>query len=674
MKSRVLATILVLLASSALGSVTRAQYLMGTICEISVPSSPRADSQINAAFAEAARIEQLLSTWREDSALSRLNRGKGASSRELYEILKTATSWSRETKGAFNPLVRPLIDVWQTRAEGGIPSDAAIRTALARVAVDNVQFGDGRIVLANGARFEEGAFGKGYAIDKMIGVLRADGAESALINFGGQLAAFGEPREVHIADPAHRDRPLLPVIVRNQSLSTSSGSEKSFTVAGRRFTHIIDPRTGMALPPRGSVSVIHESALVADILSTALYVMGPEEGTGWARDHSVQATFLSDDLAELRRQIDVLTQEIEALKSGQLRKPAEANESQFGLGAAASKVYRAEPGVAIGGYGEFLYKKSRQRASADFVRAVLYAGYKFNDRVVFNSETEVEHANVEHGGNVEMEFGYLDYLLKPQVNVRAGLVLVPVGLINELHEPTAYFGARRPVVEDRIIPSTWSELGAGAFGDIGRFSYRAYLVTGLQASRFGAEGIREGRQGGAEAAATDWAVAGRADWHPVEGTTAGASLYSGNSGQGAGFAARVTLGEVHAVAKLRGFALRGLYARGTIGDAARVNEANGLSGAQSIGKTFGGWYLEGGYDLASGHQTVTPFARYERFDTQRSVPSGFQRNPENDGRVLTLGIGYKPIPQSVIKVDWQRVTNGARTGVSQFNVGLGYIF
>jgi cell division protein FtsB len=400
-----------------------------------------------------------------------------------------------------------------------------------------------------------------------------------------------------------------------------------------------------------------------------------------ALEEKIRQIQQTSETAELQREIDVLTREIESLKSGQQRKAVEATTSQYGLGAAASKVYRSQPGVAFGGYGEFVYQnfRSGETATADWVRAVLYAGYKFSDRVIFNSETEVEHANLEHGGNVEMEFGYLDFLVKPQFNVRTGLMLMPVGLVNELHEPTAYFGARRPVVDDRIIPTTWSELGAGAFGDVGRVSYRAYLVTGLHASRFGAEeGIRQGRQGGAEAAAEDWAAVGRADWHPFEGTMLGGSLYGGNSGQGAGFSARVTLGEIHAESKFRGLTLRSIYARGTIGDAARVNEANALSGDQSVGKSFGGWYVEGGYDVASllqrGDYSLTPFARYERFDTQRSVPAGFERNSENNGRILTLGVGYKPISQTVIKVDWQKVNNRARTGMDQFNIAVGYIF
>jgi len=293
MKS-VAAIALALLPAIAFGSVTRARYLMGTICEITVADSPRAETQIDAAFAEAQRVENVLSTWRADSELSRLNReGGGRIDPELRELLETAADWSRRTGGAFNPLVRPLIDLWKTRGEGAVPGNNAIRAAISRTAIDNLRFEGNTVVLDHGAQIEEGAFGKGYAIDRMMGVLRGLGAKSALINFGGQLAAYGEPREVSIADPADRGRPMVPLTLGDESLSTSSGSERSFVIAGRQFTHIIDPRSGEALPPRGSVSVVHRSALVADILSTALYVMGPEEGARWAREQGIAATFIT---------------------------------------------------------------------------------------------------------------------------------------------------------------------------------------------------------------------------------------------------------------------------------------------------------------------------------------------------------------------------------------------
>ncbi len=386
--------------------------------------------------------------------------------------------------------------------------------------------------------------------------------------------------------------------------------------------------------------------------------------------------------AEIQRQIDILTKEIEALKTRQTTKEVQADTQQYGLGAAASKVYRAQPGISIGGYGEMLYQNfdsAGSPANADLLRAVLYTGYKFTDRVLFNSEIEVEHGSTDEGGEVAMEFAYLDYLIRPEVNVRAGLMLVPVGLINEQHEPTAFFGARRPLVERVIIPATWGELGAGVFGDVGRVSYRAYVINGLEAEEFSAgSGIRGGRQGGAQATAEDWAVVGRADWHPFEGTMFGGSIYSGDAGQGEDFGARVTLGEVHGDAKFRGVSLRGLYARGSIGDAAEINRERALTGNRGIGKSFGGWYVEGGYDVASiwlhGEMSLAPFVRYERFNTQRSAATGFSSNPANDQKVMTVGVSFKPIQQTVIKLDWQNVDNQAGTGIDQWNIALGYIF
>src|SRR5437868_1709908 len=231
---------------------------------------------------------------------------------------------------------------------------------------------------------------------------------------------------------------------------------------------------------------------------------------------------LEKRLDEMKRQIDILTHEIEQMKLGEKQQAAQTDNTT--------------QGVSFGGYGEFRYENPKNGTpSADVARAVLYTAYKFNDRVRFNSELEVEHATTEIGGAVSVEFAYLEYLLKPQANIRAGLVLLPMGLINEQHEPTTYFGARRPEVEDRILPTTWTEIGAGVFGDNGPFTYRGYVVTGLNSARFSAaDAIHEGKQAGSEALAKDLAVTGRVDWHPIEGALIGASAYSGGSGQGAG--------------------------------------------------------------------------------------------------------------------------------------------
>ena len=401
-------------------------------------------------------------------------------------------------------------------------------------------------------------------------------------------------------------------------------------------------------------------------------------------------------IAEIERQIEVLAKEIEQLKMGEAGAPAAVSSDQhWGVGPAASKVY-GKKGVSIGGYGEFVYNNfaslrqdgqpSNATSHADLLRAVIYFGYKFDDHWVINTELEVEHAVTasDKGGETEVEFAYLDYMFSKPLRARAGLMLIPMGLINELHEPPTFLGVLRPEVEQRLIPTTWRELGAGFYGDSGRFSYRVYAVNSLNSEGYSAEGIGEGSGEGSDALAQDWAATGRLDWTPIEGLMVGGSFFTGNSGQGrmtpAGlsFGGRTTLVEGHADWKWRGVWLRGLYVHTSVSDVAAINEANGFQGDESVGSSQWGWYVQGGFDVfslkAGSRLSLTPFVRYERFDTQASVPAGYERNGENDEAILTVGTVFKPIDQIAIKLDWQKRTNAARTGVNQWNVGLGYLF
>lgn len=400
-------------------------------------------------------------------------------------------------------------------------------------------------------------------------------------------------------------------------------------------------------------------------------------------------------LEEIRRQIDVLTREIETLRSGVPEKTPDSTTGSRGVGPAGSKVYHS-PGVSIGGYGEFLYESfdsKRQDGSSanttnqiDLLRAVLYFGYKFDEHFLFNSELEFAHAVTasDKKGETEVEFAYLDWTNSRAFNVRGGLVLIPMGLVNELHEPPVFLGSRRPDVEQAIIPSTWRELGLGVYGEKGAFAYRAYLVNGLTAGGYSAEGIREGRQEGSQALAKDFAVAGRADWTPLPGLLLGAALFTGNSAQGRqtpsgkSFHGRTTLWDLHAEWKWRGIQARGLFVDSRISDAAAINELNGLTGEKSVGSRQRGWYLQAGFDVFSRNPasriSLTPFLRWERYDTQREVPRGFARNPENNVTEWTIGAVFKPIERIAIKGDWQRRRNAARTGVNQWNLALGYLF
>lgn len=401
----------------------------------------------------------------------------------------------------------------------------------------------------------------------------------------------------------------------------------------------------------------------------------------------------TQESAELRRQIEVLSQEIEALKTRQTEKPAAADTEQFGLGAAASKVYRVDHGISFGGYGEMLYENYAANTDAgvrttnkdkfDMLRGVLYTGYKYNDRVLFNSEIEFEHGSTGSGGEASVEFAYLDFLLRENMGVRTGLVLIPMGLVNEQHEPTTYLTARRSAVENAIIPTTWREMGAGLFGENGPVSWRAYVVNSIRGDRFTSGGVRGGRQKGANAQIEDLALTGRLDWQPLIGTTVGGSFFVGNTGQGSvvngeTVEGKLQLWDLHGETQFRGLTLRALYADASLGDVTELNAISSLTGNRSIGEELGGWYVEGGYDLSTllnfGESSITPYLRYEQLDTQRSVPAGFARNPASEQTIFTYGVQFRPVPQAVIKADYQNVDNEAGTGLDQWNIGIGYIF
>ncbi|HEU5040214.1 MAG TPA: hypothetical protein VFT84_05320 [Gemmatimonadales bacterium] len=400
------------------------------------------------------------------------------------------------------------------------------------------------------------------------------------------------------------------------------------------------------------------------------------------------------ELTRLQAQVDAITRELEELRLGR-DVVVQADTSVLGFGPAASKVYKTPQGVSIGGYGEVLYENfaadreddtpSGESDRLDALRAIVYVGYKFSDRILFNSELEFEHGSTEDGGSVSIEFAYLDYRISPSFGIRAGLLLPPMGFINEIHEPPAFLGARRPETERVLIPSTWRETGIGVFGASGPVNYRAYLVNGFDARGFGAGGLRDGRQNGAEATAENFGAVGRVDYTGVLGLTVGTAAYLGNSGQGAvlpsdpgvEIGARTFIWDAHAEYKARGFDLRGLLAIATVDDAAELNELSELAGGESVGERLLGWYLQGGYDVLRGsgssHQLV-PYLRYEQLNTQDEVPDGFAADPENDRQLVTVGAMWKPLPNVSVKADYQLLSNEAETGVNQLNVNLGYLF
>ena len=390
-------------------------------------------------------------------------------------------------------------------------------------------------------------------------------------------------------------------------------------------------------------------------------------------------------LAELERRIEAVTRELERMQLG--RDVVAADSSIQGLGPAASKVYRVNQGISLGGYGEFLYEnfaatredgsRSGARTQADALRAILYVGYKFNDRLLFNSELEIEHADESF-----LEFAYLDYRLTDHIGVRGGLLLAPLGLINELHEPPVFLGTERPLTENRIIPTTWRENGIGLFGSGDAFSWRAYLMNSFNGAKFTAAGLRGGRQKGSKALAEDMGIAVRFDYTGTLGMILGLSGYSGETAQGQELdnrpvGGRVSIWDVHFDYERSGWDLRAIVAGAHLRDVAAMNNLNGLEGADGIGSQMLGWYIQAGYDLlrasASTHQLI-PYVRFEKVNTQREVAEGFSANPANDLTVTSIGVGWKPVAQVVAKLGYQIHSTAADTGVNQMNVALGWLF
>lgn len=444
----------------------------------------------------------------------------------------------------------------------------------------------------------------------------------------------------------------------------------------------------MSFRPTALACLFLLSALSADAQDRAAEPdRGPSEKIAAEPTASQEAV----QVDELRRRIDVLAAEVEQLRSGETPQVELTDERRRSLGlapSAAATYRRASEGVSFAGYGEMLLENfnSENEAGAsgapttrlDFLRAVLYAGYRFNDKFLFNSEIEIEHGN-----EIFVEFAYVDYLASEHLTVRGGLLLLPLGLVNEFHEPNVFLGAKRPETEQRIVPSTWRENGAGILGSAGMLSYRAYVTNGLNGAGFTSAGLRGGRQRGIQARAANLAFSGRVDVTPTPGVLGGVGFYNGGSGQeqvvldGAQLDVDTSVIEVHGQAQVRGFDVRALFARASVDQAAEASRSLRLPAASPIAEAMQGGYVQAGYNVLSQFNTpvaVTPYARYEHVDTQHRIPAGFVRDLSRDGVLKTLGVELKPIPNVVLKTDYQWITNEAGTGRNQFNVNLGYAF
>ncbi len=404
---------------------------------------------------------------------------------------------------------------------------------------------------------------------------------------------------------------------------------------------------------------------------------------------------------EHAKRTNVLAEEFEKLRTN-LTVPEKAEyKSLYGMGPAASKIYNTQRGLSIGGYGEGFYRKfvgdktKDNRDTADYLRGVLYFGYKFNDWIIFNSEIEFEHASTastktSSSGEVSVEFAYLDFFFSEYANGRIGLLLVPMGFVNEMHEPNTYHGVGRTEVETVIIPTTWRENGVGLFGRLGPdVQYRLYAVNGLNARGISSSGLRGGRQKGNRTLAEDISVVGRIDYTPHPSLLLGGSFYTGDQGNNQTVSgtklpdAHLTLWEAHGQYRSHGLELRGLFTLAHLGDARELTLAlrktRDIGTSETIGSRMLGTYGEIAYDLfpllqPNTEQYFAPFVRFEYFDTHDQTPAGFRRDKSKAVRLWVTGVSYKPHPNVVLKLDYRDFSPIRGKRADEVNFGVGFAF
>jgi hypothetical protein len=377
--------------------------------------------------------------------------------------------------------------------------------------------------------------------------------------------------------------------------------------------------------------------------------------------------------------------------------------------------------IKLWGYGEIYYTRpSRvpERAQADLARAVFGIGYQFDDKTEFNSEFEVEHAvsSASDVGEFEVEQFYVDRQVNDAVAVRAGLFLMPFGLLNEHHEPTAFYGVQRNFVETLIIPSTWREGGVNAHGDspIG-LSWNVGVTTGFDLSKWDyapefppyatALELEDNDVAPLQATHQELALANAHSlsqyialgYYGVPGLNVGGAFFTGKAVPVPGppnapilGSQRVQLWEAHARWTPGKLDLSALYAHGSISNLGVANESNPGS-PNPIPSDFYGYFAQAAYSLwEHGEYRLAPFARWEHYDMGSSyagttgpmIPSGlvplsatpgdYGYWPQSHDRVWTVGANFYTTPHVVVKIDYQWFDVNA--DFNRFDVGLGLNF
>jgi len=369
--------------------------------------------------------------------------------------------------------------------------------------------------------------------------------------------------------------------------------------------------------------------------------------------------------AALRAQLNQTTNQVETNTTAV--ETVADNVSNSGIVKAAEWVNK----TTIGGYGELHYNNLSGKGGAsdkdeiDFHRFVLFFGHEFTDDIRFFSELELEHSIAGDGkkGEIELEQAYLDFDLNDKHTARAGLFLIPVGIINETHEPPTFYGTERNPVEKNIIPATWWEAGAGAYGQLGGgFSYDAYIHSGLATTSGNNFAVRKGRQKASKAKANDLAATGRIKYTGIAGLElAFTAQYQEDISQiSSDGADSANMFETHAVWTTGPFTLKALYAMWDIeGSAVKAVGADKQDG----------FYLEPSFKINS---KLGIFARYNQWDNQAGSNSGEAKDTSKEQ--WDIGVNWWPHEDVVIKADYQRQNHENRKDQNGVNLGIGYQF
>ncbi|HSM63068.1 MAG TPA: hypothetical protein VK833_03930 [Gillisia sp.] len=354
---------------------------------------------------------------------------------------------------------------------------------------------------------------------------------------------------------------------------------------------------------------------------------------------------------------------------------------------AAQRILAASNGnaVTIGAYGEVIYNQPEgDNGTLDVQRLVVLLGYRFSDKVQFVTEIEFEHVE-----EVFVEQAFVNYNIANNLNLRAGLMLVPMGIINEYHEPTTFNGVNRPGMDRSIVPTTWREIGAGVAGRINSasLSYQAYIFNGFKSTDSdlngkigGKNGLRGGRQKGIQSTINKPNFASKVEYYGVPGLRLGLSGYMGRTQAddeidhlpGAdiglsmvGFDARYVKNK---------FTARGQFIYASLTDTEDYNELTG----SELGSELSGWYTEVGFNLLPRTNALRlfAFARYEQYDTHADTEGSLVRNDAYNRDELTMGLSYHIAPGVVFKGDYQILDNAVSgsNAQNQINLGVGVWF